>query len=482
MKTQLRFITGSTSALLFLSLHFIAPSASAQTADPGQQLANQCRDAYKSARYSEAFDLCSKAYRMGNTEASVGLARMYNTGQGAPKDLAKAAELWAVTAHISAISAYNLASMYAAGTGVAQNWEQARLLYVEACRKGHVKSCADAGYIYELGQGVPRDRQTAISYFNQAGSLGDDKSGQIAKLLRDPSTPQFQSAEEIGDAVGRAIAPALQTDSLAPGTAAGQGKNDDLPRYAPPAGDLAGASAEQLWKAAREKYLNMDHRGAAILARQAAVAGSLIATYEIGYFYENGDGVAQNKAAAAEWFGRCAAKNYPLCDQALGNFYELGDGGMAQNWITAAQHYEKAAAQGLGQAEFSLGRCYEYGIGVPVDLNQAVTWFQRAAQHGETEGKAKAKYLLDNHLQSDMTLATNSERSLFPKVELRPVATGRMFHNEAERMQYLRGVAQYNAQIDAQEKRNVWNMKNHDYQECKQQGGTNCSSPGPVAH
>jgi hypothetical protein len=65
---------------------------------------------------------------------------------------------------------------------------------------------------------------------------------------------------------------------------------------------------------------------------------------------------------------------------------------------------------------------------------------------------------------------------------LRPVATGRLFRNEAERMQYLRGVAQYNAQVDAQEKRNVWNMKNHDYQECKQQGGANCSSPGPAPH
>jgi hypothetical protein len=470
------------TALIFLSIYFIAPSASAQTADTGQQLANQCRDAYKNARYAEAFELCSRAYRMGNKEASVGLARMYNTGQGSPKDLAKAAELWAVTAHISAISAYNLASLYASGSGVAQSWEQARLLYVEACHKGHPKSCADAGYIYELGHGVPNNRQTAISYFNQAGSLGDDKSGQIARLLRDPSTPQFHSAEEIGDSVGRAIAPALQTDSLAPGTAAGQGKNEDLPRYAAPSGNLAGASADQLWKAAREKYLNMDHRGAAILARQAAVAGSLIATYEIGYFYDNGDGVAQNKAAAAEWFGRCAAKNYPQCDQALGNFYELGEGGLAQNWITAAQHYAKAAAQRFGQAEFSLGRCYEYGIGVPVDLKQAVAWYQRATEHGEGDGKTQAKYLLDNHLQSDLTLANNSERSLFPKVELRPVASGRLFRNEAERMQYLREVAQYNSQIDVQEKRNVWNMKNHDYQECKQEGGANCSSPGPVPH
>lgn len=482
MLTRLHAIKYSVCALVFLSIHFISPAALAATADPGQQLADQCRDAYKSARYSQAFDLCSRAYRMGNTEASVGLARMYNTGNGAPKDLAKAAELWAVTAHLSAISAYNLASMYASGSGVAQNWERARLLYVEACHKGHAKSCADAGYIYELGEGIPRNRETAISYFNQAGSLGDDKSGQIARLLRDPSAPQFHSAEEIGDSVGRVIAPALKTDSLVPGTAAGQEKYADLPPYAPPSGNLAGASAEQLWKASQEKYLNMDHRGAAILIRQAAVAGSLIATYEIGYLYENGDGVAQNKAMAVEWFGRCAAKNYPACDQSLGNFYELGDGGLAQNWITAAKYYSKAAAQGFGQAEFSLARCYEYGIGVPLDLKQAVAWYQRAAQHGEGAAQAEAKYLRDNHLQSDLTLANNTESSLFTKIELRPVPYGRLFHNEAERMDYLRGVEHYNAQVDAQEKRNVWNMKNHDYQECRQQGGENCAAPGPVLH
>ncbi|MBR4985961.1 MAG: sel1 repeat family protein, partial [Proteobacteria bacterium] len=72
------------------------------------------------------------------------------------------------------------------------------------------------------------------------------------------------------------------------------------------------------------------------------------AQYSLGLLYQKGEGVAQDKAQAAEW-------------------------------------YRKAAEQGLGVAQYSLGLLYQKGEGVAQDKAQAVEWIRKAAEQGYSD-------------------------------------------------------------------------------------------------
>jgi hypothetical protein len=80
--------------------------------------------------------------------------------------------------------------------------------------------------------------------------------------------------------------------------------------------------------------------------KQAAERGYVDAEAELGRCYEDGDGVEQNYALAAEWY-RKAAEHVP----------NLG---------------------GAGQGRNNLGILYMDGLGVPKDYVQADMWFSLA--------------------------------------------------------------------------------------------------------
>src|ERR1700744_4948964 len=64
----------------------------------------------------------------------------------------------------------------------------------------------------------------------------------------------------------------------------------------------------------------------------------------------------------------------------LGNYYFLGNG-MPANPEEAVKWYEKAADQDYAVAEYNLGYCYYTGKGGSTNSVEAVKWFQKAADH-----------------------------------------------------------------------------------------------------
>ena len=79
-----------------------------------------------------------------------------------------------------------------------------------------------------------------------------------------------------------------------------------------------------------------------------ADAGSASAQNNLGLMYYNGQGVAQDYAAAAGW-------------------------------------YRKAADQGNADAQYNLGNKYANGQGVPQDYVQAHKWFNLSATSGDAD-------------------------------------------------------------------------------------------------
>lgn len=86
-----------------------------------------------------------------------------------------------------------------------------------------------------------------------------------------------------------------------------------------------------------------------------ANSGDRLAQYMVGYRYENGDGVEQDYALAAQW-------------------------------------YQKAADQGYAAAQYSLGLLYEKNLGVPQDYEKAYFWLSLAASaYSERDGNLRSE-------------------------------------------------------------------------------------------
>ena len=75
--------------------------------------------------------------------------------------------------------------------------------------------------------------------------------------------------------------------------------------------------------------------------------GNAAAQSNLGYMYDNGEGVPENDAEAVRWF-------------------------------------RKAADQGLANAQYNLGIMYATGEGVPENNIRAYVWFSMAKTQGDT--------------------------------------------------------------------------------------------------
>ena len=100
-----------------------------------------------------------------------------------------------------------------------------------------------------------------------------------------------------------------------------------------------------------QSYLKGDYEAAFREWLPLAELGDVEAQYNLGVMYDEGAGVEQDLAIAADW-------------------------------------YRKAAEQGFIDAQTNLGTMYYYGQGVPCDYHEAAKWFQLAADQGDSEASS----------------------------------------------------------------------------------------------
>jgi TPR repeat protein len=146
------------------------------------------------------------------------------------------------------------------------------------------------------------------------------------------------------------------------------------PAPAPFDANAAYARAEQLFNA-------KDYSGALPLLRQAADSRNTQAMHLMGWFYNNGFGVAQDYQAAAEWYRRAAEMGNALSMNNLGALYANGEG-FARDYNAALQWYRRGADGGALMAMNNLGYLYENGYGVTRNIDEARSWYQKAANLG----------------------------------------------------------------------------------------------------
>jgi hypothetical protein len=192
------------------------------------------------------------------------------------------------------------------------------------------------------------------------------------------------------------------------------------------------ATADQLWQAAKQRYAQGDKAGAADLTRQAAQAGSLIATYEMGYMYQRGDGVPPSEEQAMRWYAAGAAKGCGQCDWAIGSRYND-----EEQYGRALTYFKRGAQLGDSGSSYAVAQIYEYGLGVPLDLKAAVLWYQRAKAQGDPNAGERARNLLAMYCTFDDTFASVRERDLFDGQGPRLAPIGKTFTSMAQRIAWL---------------------------------------------
>lgn len=86
-----------------------------------------------------------------------------------------------------------------------------------------------------------------------------------------------------------------------------------------------------------------------------------------------------------------AAKNgNPKAQYEIAQCYEYGIG-VTKDINQALYWYQKAADQGSGAGMNALGSCYLNGKGVPIDYEKAAYWFKKAAENGSAAGEINYK-------------------------------------------------------------------------------------------
>jgi TPR repeat protein len=86
-----------------------------------------------------------------------------------------------------------------------------------------------------------------------------------------------------------------------------------------------------------------------------AELGDAEAQYNLGVMYDEGAGIGQDLARAAEWYRKAAEQGFVDAQINLGMMYYHGQG-FARNDVEAARWFERAAGQGDREAAAYLER------------------------------------------------------------------------------------------------------------------------------
>lgn len=122
---------------------------------------------------------------------------------------------------------------------------------------------------------------------------------------------------------------------------------------------------------------------------KAVDRGNAGTKYIMGLLYFNGEGVERDYTKARTYFEETAAFEYPDGMYGLGLLCAQGLGGEVDH-ARARECYESAAAQGNVLAQLELGNIYYSGTGLEQkDLSRAYQWFSLAAEAGQEEARAR---------------------------------------------------------------------------------------------
>ena len=382
-------------------------------------------------QHAQAVNLYMKSAQMGYLSAQFELGNCYYNGKGVAKNHAKAVEWWTKAA--TNTSEERFESMYD-DEGV----------QMEFTLKNNSPALAkyNLAYCYHAGDGVAKNRQTAVKWYREAALDGDSDAqftlanhyynGEVVKKNIFAAFHWWEKAAEQGHVDAK--------NNLALCYQNGSGVVMDLIK----AGDLfceaaqaAYASKEEALKVAQQKFDEfMELESNLSILNEAALLGHVRAQNAYASYmsciYEDDikeailwwtqaakQGHAEAKTSLQKFLQKHADANNPLAQYILGYYYSFGEvfpknvdkgavlmrtaaeNGLAEaqamvayaldvstNSTKAISYYTMAANQGYAIAQYNLGTIYHEGrSGVAQNYAKAIYWYTKAAEQGHLEAQ-----------------------------------------------------------------------------------------------
>jgi TPR repeat protein len=242
-----------------------------------------------------------------------------------------------------------LAKAYDLGEGVPKDEEKAVQWWEKAAEHGNVLAQVSLGGVYSLGAGVPKNYAAAVRWWKKAAEQGD-----------------VTAEGNLGTAYGLGMGvPKDEVESVRWHTKAAENGNA-ASQFSLGMFYLQGTGVPKD-EAEGVKWL-----------RTSADQGNAAGQFWLGAAYDSGTGVAKDRAEALRWYRKAGDQGYAAAQYNLGQAYNLGNG-VEKDTAEAARWWQKAGEQGLAKAQYNLGLAYHDGIGVQKDNAQAYFWIALAA-------------------------------------------------------------------------------------------------------
>jgi hypothetical protein len=301
-----------TRAIVFLALFLVLWPQGAPGQDDSAESLRAAFAHLRAGEYDQARDIVAPLAEDGVADAQHMLAVLYQNGFGAPRDMARALELFeqaALQGH--ADSQFALGDLAFAGKRVKRNYDHAAGWLRLAAARGHGKAKLRLGAIYAEGLGVEKNAEKAAALFEEAAYAGEAE-GQFLTGLR-YLTGGDGAAENPHKAARWLEAAALQGHGPAQFNLAlvydsallGAPKPEEMLRWMQAAAETGLPAAKTaLGLLTHEGRADIDGKSPADWFEEAAADGDPQGQFLFAAALSEGDGREVDKEAAIEWLER----------------------------------------------------------------------------------------------------------------------------------------------------------------------------------
>lgn len=149
------------------------------------------------------------------------------------------------------------------------------------------------------------------------------------------------------------------------------------------------ATSAQMWSRAEEAFESGDLAGALFMFKKIYQEGYPEALVEIGNIYEQGGGGVEKDIDEAIKFYKksIVACDDPLAHMAFGRLL-LRIAKKQADFEIARAHFQKCVLQDEVGAIFGMGLIYDKGLGVEVDKEKAISFYNTASEKGHITAEA----------------------------------------------------------------------------------------------
>ncbi|PVI06968.1 HCP-like protein [Periconia macrospinosa] len=254
--------------------------------------------------------------------------------------------------------------------GLRADKKEAFRSYTRAAQKGYARAEYRMGMQFEQSN----DPIKALQHYKAGSEAGDSASNYRLGMMT--LLGQHGQQQDFTRGIQLIRQAALTADENAPQGAyvLGMLQARELPQISVP-----------------EAFLPFDEKGARQNIEKAAYLGFAKAQLKMGSAYELCSlGCEFSPTLSLHYNALASRQGEPEADMAISKWFLCGqEGEFAKNEELAYQFAQRAATAELATAEFALGYFNEIGMHVPVNLDKAMDWYERAQRHGNPDAESR---------------------------------------------------------------------------------------------